>query len=54
MLVVTFDEAETGSEADAACCGERPGPAAAEPGVNGPGGGIVGAVVLSPFVRPGT
>ncbi len=54
MLVVTFDEAETGAEADAACCGEHPGPAAANPGVNGPGGGITGAVVISPFVRPGT
>jgi hypothetical protein len=54
MLVVTFDEAETGADADAACCGERPGPAAAVPGVHGAGGGIVGAVVLSPFVRPGT
>jgi phosphatidylinositol-3-phosphatase len=54
MLIVTFDEAETGAEADAACCGERPGPASAEPGKKGPGGGIVGAVVLSPFVRPGT
>jgi hypothetical protein len=54
MLVVAFDEAETGPEADAACCGERPGPAAAVPGVNGPGGGITGAVVLSPFVRAGT
>jgi phospholipase C len=54
MLLVTFDEAETGAQADAACCGERPGPAAAQPGRNGPGGGIVGAVVISPFVRPGT
>jgi hypothetical protein len=54
MLIVTFDEAETGPDAAAACCGERPGPAASEPGVNGPGGGIVGAVVLSPFIRPGT
>jgi phosphatidylinositol-3-phosphatase len=54
MLIVTFDEAESGPEADSACCGERPGPAAAEPGKNGPGGGIVGAVVLSPFIRPGT
>jgi hypothetical protein len=54
VLFVTFDEAETGPEADAACCGERPGPAAAEPGVNGPGGGIVGAVVVSRFVKPGT
>jgi phosphatidylinositol-3-phosphatase len=54
MLIVTFDEAETGTDADSACCDERPGPAAAAPGVNGPGGGIIGAVVLSPFVKPGT
>ena len=54
MLIVTFDEAESGALADAACCGERPGPAASEPGENGPGGGLIGAVVLSPFVRPGT
>jgi phosphatidylinositol-3-phosphatase len=54
MLIVTFDEAETGPDADAACCGEYPGPAASLPGVNGPGGGIIGAVVLSPFIRPGT
>jgi hypothetical protein len=54
MLIVTFDEAETGPDADSSCCGERPGPAAAIPGVNGPGGGIIGAVVLSPFVKPGT
>jgi hypothetical protein len=24
------------------------------PGVNGPGGGRVGAVLLSPFIKPGT
>jgi hypothetical protein len=54
MLIVMFDEAETGSQADAACCGEYPGPAASQPGENGPGGGLVGAVVLSPFVRAKT
>ena len=54
MLIVTFDEAETGSQADASCCGEYPGPVASQPGENGPGGGLVGAVVLSPFVRAGT
>jgi hypothetical protein len=54
MLIVTFDEAETGSDVDAACCNERPGPTASEPGENGPGGGLIGAVVLSPFIRPGT
>jgi hypothetical protein len=53
--VVTFDE---GSDA-AACCGEdsRLGPShpsVPQPGKTGPGGGRIGAVLLSPFIRPGT
>ncbi len=53
--MVTFDEAETGSpEAATACCGEVPGPNSPLPGINGPGGGRVGAVLVSPFVAPGT
>src|SRR5581483_9514121 len=52
MLVVTFDEALT---IDArACCNEQPGPNVTNPGINGPGGGRIGAVVLSRFVKPGT
>ena len=56
MLVVTFDEAEsTGAAADAsACCGEGPGPNSPLPGINGLGGGRVGAIVVSPFTRAGT
>ena len=56
MLIVTFDEADgIGREGSGACCGERPLPGARyAPGFNGPGGGRVGAVVLSPFVKPGT
>ena len=46
MLIVTFDEAETGSNVDEACCGEQPGPAASQPGEVGPGGGLIGAVVI--------
>ncbi len=53
----------------AACCNEPPGPNIAAynpspgyrsptgmngPGLVGPGGGRIGAVVLSPFIRPGT
>jgi len=52
----------------AACCDERPGPnippyradAVATwermngPGIIGPGGGRVGAVLISPYIRPGT
>jgi hypothetical protein len=52
LLVVTFDESESGAEA---CCGEV---AANTPNAGGetfgPGGGRVGAILLSPFIRPGS
>ena len=52
LLIVTFDEA---SSADAsACCNEPTGPNTAFPGAHGPGGGRTGAVLLSPFIKPGT
>ncbi|HEX2714418.1 MAG TPA: alkaline phosphatase family protein, partial [Candidatus Acidoferrales bacterium] len=56
LLLILFDEAEfSGPSADAsACCNEIPGPNSPLPGITGPGGGRVGAVVLSRFVRPGT
>jgi phospholipase C len=57
VLIITFDEAEfgTSTSSDAtACCNEIPGPNSPLPGITGPGGGRVGAVVLSPFVMPGT
>jgi hypothetical protein len=56
LLEITFDEADTeGGDPDAtACCNETPGPAAAEPGEFGPGGGRIGTVLLSPFITPGT
>ena len=56
LLVITFDESDgLGIEGSGACCGEQPLPGARyRPGFNGPGGGRVGAVVLSPFVKPGT
>jgi phosphatidylinositol-3-phosphatase len=55
LIVITFDE---GSDA-AACCGESPGlgpshPSVPLPGKTGPGGGRIGAVLLSPLIRPGT
>ena len=49
---MTFDESE-GSDT-AACCGQVPGPGSPLPGITGPGGGITGAVLLSPFIAPGT
>jgi hypothetical protein len=56
LLEVTFDEADTseGSVDAAACCNETPGPAAPLPGGSGPGGGRIGTVLLSPFIKGGT
>jgi len=55
-LIVTFDESDhAGPTGSSACCAERPlAGAKYPPGFNGPGGGRIGAVVLSQFVRPGT
>ncbi len=50
LIVITFDEGLTG----AACCGEQGLPGGPPPGQFGPGGGRVGAVLLSPFIRGGT
>ncbi len=51
VLIVTFDEGLDNE----ACCGEQGLPGQPHPpGYSGPGGGRVGAVVLSRFVRPGT
>ena len=52
LLIVTFDEA---ASADAsACCNEPSGPNTTMPGAHGPGGGRIGAVLLSPFIKAGT
>ena len=50
LLIVTFDE---GTDA-AACCGETKPAGAPQPGKFGPGGGRIGAVVVSPFVKAGS
>ena len=62
LLVITSDEAHiflvatADAEPDdtAACCNEIPGPNSSSPGISGPGGGKIGAVLASPFIRPGT
>jgi phosphatidylinositol-3-phosphatase len=56
LLVVTFDESDgAGPEGSSACCAEQPLPGAKfRPGFSGPGGGRVGAVLVSRFVKPGT
>jgi hypothetical protein len=52
LLEITFDESGTGDTSS--CCNETPGPAAAEPGLSGPGGGRTGTVLISPFIKGGT
>jgi len=52
LLLITFDE---GSASDGrACCHEMKLPGGPKPGRLGPGGGRIGAVALSPFIRPDT
>ncbi|MCJ7437719.1 MAG: alkaline phosphatase family protein [Acidimicrobiia bacterium] len=53
MLIVTFDEAEL-TEDSSECCGPTPAPNVTQAGLNGPGGGRIGAVIISKFVKPGT
>jgi hypothetical protein len=50
LLIITFDEAE---DDNSACCDEPPGPNTPSPGIQGPGGGKIGAVLLSPLIKPG-
>jgi phosphatidylinositol-3-phosphatase len=54
LIVITFDEAETHDAT--ACCNEPPFPNTPNNGgpTMGQGGGRIGAVVLSPFVRAGS
>ncbi|HEY2227462.1 MAG TPA: alkaline phosphatase family protein [Xanthobacteraceae bacterium] len=70
LLIVTFDEADSEGHDASACCHETRGPNIRPgamivfgpsdkipdkgPGITGPGGGRVGAVLVSPLIKPGT
>jgi phospholipase C len=56
LLIITFDESDgRGQDAATDCCAEQGLPGEAQlPGITGPGGGRVGAVLLSKFIKPGT
>lgn len=55
LLIITFDESSVILDSRA-CCDQPRGPNTLNPGLlrPGPGGGKVGAVFLSPFIKPGT
>jgi phosphatidylinositol-3-phosphatase len=56
LLIITFDESDSkGDDAATACCGAPSLPGSEQlAGIIGPGGGRLGAVLLSPFIEPGT
>jgi phosphatidylinositol-3-phosphatase len=54
LLMITFDESDGAQSDSSSCCNEQPGPDSPLPGITGPGGGRIGAVLISPFIRPGT
>jgi hypothetical protein len=59
LLIITFDEAEFDGHGEEykACCNELPGPneqLGGQPGIQGHGGGRIGTLLLSTFVKPGS
>jgi len=56
LLIITFDEADwRRADGSIACCAEL-GLTGTRypPGLQGPGGGRIGALLISPFIKPGT
>jgi len=54
MLVITADESDSPATDSDACCDEQPGPNTTAAGITGPGGGKVGALVISHWTKPNT
>ncbi|MCU4187310.1 alkaline phosphatase family protein [Acidiferrimicrobium sp. IK] len=54
LIEITFDESDGPQSDSSACCGEGPTVASLLPGITGLGGGKVGAVLLSPYIKGGT
>lgn len=54
VLVITADESDGARSDSRACCGEHHGANTRHPGITGPGGGRIGALVLSRWAQPGS
>ena len=52
LLIITFDEADGGDASG--CCNTPPSPNTSNPGGSGPGGGRIGALLISPQIAAGT
>lgn len=54
LLVITADESDSPQSDSTACCGEGASANSPMPGIAGPGGGRIGALVLSRYTAGGT
>jgi hypothetical protein len=54
LIEVTFDESDGPQSDSSSCCGETGTLTDPLPGITGTGGGKVGAVLLSPYIKGGT
>ena len=52
VLIITSDESDGPDSDSSACCDEKPGPNSPMPGINGMGGGRIGALVISRWTQP--
>ncbi|MEA2168087.1 MAG: hypothetical protein QOF76_1387 [Solirubrobacteraceae bacterium] len=52
LLIITLDESSINDST--ACCGEPTGFNTPFPGISGPGGGRIGTVMMSPYIKPGS
>src|SRR3954468_15793587 len=52
VLIITSDESDGPDSDSSACCHEQPGPNSPMPGINGMGGGRIGALVISRWTQP--
>ena len=53
LLVITADESD-GPQSDSSACCDETAVNTPKPGILGPGGGLIGALLISPYISPGT
>jgi hypothetical protein len=53
LLIITADESDSPQSDSTACCGET-AVNTPQAGIVGPGGGLIGALLISPYITPGT
>ncbi|MGZ4465904.1 MAG: alkaline phosphatase family protein [Nocardioides sp.] len=54
VLVITADESDSPQSDASACCGPTTSANSPMPGITGPGGGKIGALLISRFIKPNT